>query len=182
MPKKIPRKKTAGRRTKGADSIEAHFPFFNNAVLGYEKWARETLAGKTGPFKRDSPEWFAKGIIRYVEEIRFFLAEAATDRAAEESLRLGSFIDRMKEAVFGNREERRKNIIFGVTARMAQQKRRKKQAIIKAAKTAELHEKIKTRAAELRVESKRGKGKILEREFDLSWERIRAIIREKSEE
>lgn len=214
MPKQTSRKKTTGRRIKGAGgnraiinglldkyvalavvpypdavSTEANFPFFNGAVAGYEKWARETLAGKTGPFKRESAEWFAAGMIRYVEEIRFYLAESGKDRATKEAhkgeaidratwtaFRLGNFVQRMKEEVFGNGAERDKNIISGVMQRVANQKRRKEQVIKAAPKTAALHKDIRTAAAGMGKKSKWSKAEVLARKFDLSSERIRRII------
>jgi hypothetical protein len=150
MPKHISREKTAKDPTKRTDSTEAKFPFFNWRVSELEKWARETLAGKTGPFKRESPEWFAGGIIRYVEKIRFYLAESAKDRMTKEAYKgeavdratmeayaLGRFVPRMEDVVFRNREERNKNILLGVMARILRSKggkttgQRTKEAAIK---------------------------------------------------
>lgn len=176
MPKSIQRKKTTGRRANGASGTEANFPLFNGAVAGYEKWARETLVGKTGPFAYESPERFAEGIIRYVEKIRFYLAKGAVDHAVTFSFRFGDFVHWMKAEVIGNGAERRKNILFGINARVANLIRRKKQEAKAAPKTAALHERIKARAAELRVESKRGKARILALEFPLSAYRIERII------
>lgn len=165
-------------------------PRFNPFNGQYEKWARETLAGKTGPFKRESAEWFADGIIRKIDEIRFLLAENTADhptitwrdkdevayRAADVAFLLGQFTYRWEDIFVRNREEQNRNILFGVTARVANLKRRKKQAIKEAPETAALHEKIKARAAELRVKSKHSKALILAKEFPLTAERIRKII------
>lgn len=208
MPKQTSRKKAAGRRTKSAGGsmgiiaglLDKYIlmdptndpggPRFNPFNGQYEKWARETLAGKTGPFKRESAEWFADGIIRKIDEIRFLLAENTADhptitwrdkdevayRAADVAFLLGQFTYRWEDIFVRNREEQNRNILFGVTARVANLKRRKKQAIKEAPETAALHEKIKARAAELRVKSKHSKALILAKEFPLTAERIRKII------
>lgn len=130
---------TARLRTKGDDGTAANFPFINGEISGLEKWARETLAGKTGPFKRESAEWFADSIIRRIDKIYFLLDETtkdrttkeaykgqAVDRATWEAFRLGDFVHRMKLVVFVNKAERDKNILFGVMARVANQNRGKK--------------------------------------------------------
>jgi hypothetical protein len=213
MPKQTSPKKTAGRRTKGAGGdmaiifglldkyilmdptndaggTDAKFPFFNGIVAGYEKWARETLAGKTGPFKRESAEWFADGIIRKIDEIRFLLGEneadhptvawkykgAAADRAAFTAFNLGIFCYRWEDIFIRNRARQDENILIGVTSRLGQAKRRRKQAIKAAAVTAALHENIKAAAAKLGGKSKWSKAEVLARKFDLSPERIRKII------
>jgi hypothetical protein len=176
MSKQPSRKKTPGRRAKGDGGAGASFPLLTSAVAGYEKWARETLVGKAGPFAHESPERFAEGIIRYIERIRSRLAEGAVDHAILLSFRLGHYVDRMEDVVARNRARQNENITIGVMARIRQQERRREQAGKAGKKTAELHAKIKARAEELRGEETRSKARILAREFPLSAERIRKII------
>jgi len=207
MPKQTSWKKTTGRRIKGAGgdmaiiaglldnyilmdpTNDAGGPRFNPFNGQYEKWARETLARKTGPFKRESAEWFADGIIRKIDEIRFLLAENTADhptvawrdkdeaayRAADVAFRLGQFCYRWEDIFIRNRARQDENILIGVTSRLGQAKRRRKQAIKAAPETAALHEKIKARAATMKGEA-RSKARILAHEFPLSAERIRKII------
>jgi hypothetical protein len=165
-------------------------PRFNPFNGQYEKWARETLAGKTGPFERESAEWFADGIIRKIDEIRFLLAENTADhptiawrdkdeaayRAADVAFRLGQFCYRWEEIFVRNRARQDENILIGVTSRLEQAKRRRKQAIKEAKETAALHENIKAAAAKLGGKSKWSKAEVLARKFELSTERIRKII------
>jgi hypothetical protein len=50
----------------------------------------------------------------------------ACDRAALTAVRLGHFVDRMEDVVVRNRARQNENILIGVTARLAQQKRGRK--------------------------------------------------------
>jgi hypothetical protein len=128
------------KKTTGKGDPEANHLRFYPTNGGYEKWARETLIGKTGPFETESAEWFAERIIQKNDKVRFLLGEnaanrptvtwryqgEAADRAASEAFRLGQFCFWWEEIFVRNRPRQNENILIGVMARVANQKRGKK--------------------------------------------------------